>query len=222
MGTKYIIEVEDKPFELLGEDGFTSEKLFRVKGFNSLVFDWNGLNMLTPYTEPNLERVKKEAYDKGYHDGYFVGDESWKDIVHEKEEEFYQKGLSDAWEAARKLWEIDISTLHKIFYKETRMDCYMYYTAAEAVAKIKEYEDKQKEIKVGNEVKAFEKKPFIVTGFGYGDDEEDVYCHGFVTENGISISAKKNSCVRTGRHFPEIAAIFEKTRNESNAQIDTE
>ena len=65
MGTKYIIEVEDKPFELLSEDGFTSEKLFRVKGFNSLVFDWNGLNMLTPYTEPNLERVKKEAYDKG-------------------------------------------------------------------------------------------------------------------------------------------------------------
>ncbi len=221
MGTKYIIEVEDKPFELLSEDGFTSEKLFRVKGFNSLVFDWNGLNMLMPYTEPNLERVKKEAYDKGYHDGYFVGDESWKDIVHEKEEEFYQKGLSDAWEAARKLWEIDISTLHKIFYKETRMDCYMYYTATDVVAKIKEYEDKQEEIKIGNEVNAFEKKPFIVTGFGYGDNEEDVYCYGFVTENGISTSAKKNSCVRTGRHFPEIAAIFEKMRNEPNAQIDT-
>lgn len=160
MGTKYIIEVEDKPFELLSEDGFTSEKLFRVKGFNSLVFDWNGLNMLTPYTEPNLERVKKEAYDKGYHDGYFVGDESWKDIVHEKEEEFYQKGLSDAWEAARKLWEIDISTLHKIFYKETRMDCYMYYTATEVIEKLKANKqekeemdaDKKKVIHLANEI----------------------------------------------------------------------
>jgi len=270
MGTKYIIEVEDKPFELLSEDGFTSEKLFRVKGFNSLVFDWNGLNMLTPYTEPDLELIKEKAhtngYGEGYQDGYSEGMNDYLQNPEVKEEsdrayahgysdaeskfseirkeayaegykegmqlsiddaklkEEYKRGLADAWEAARKLWEIDISTLHKIFYKETRMDCYMYYTAIEAIAKFKEYEyeDKQKEIKIGNEVKAFEKKPFIVTGFGYGDDEEDVYCYGFVTENGISTSAKKNSCVRTGRHFPEIATIFEKTRNESNAQIDTE
>ena len=72
MGTKYIIEVEDKPFELLSEDGFTSEKLFRVKGFNSLVFDWNGLNKLTPYTEPDLEQVRKEAYAEGFKDGQYA------------------------------------------------------------------------------------------------------------------------------------------------------
>ena len=72
MGTKYIIEVEDKPFELLSEDGFTSEKLFRVKGFNSLVFDWNGLNKLTPYTEPDLEQVRKEAYEEGFKDGQYA------------------------------------------------------------------------------------------------------------------------------------------------------
>lgn len=270
MGTKYIIEVEDKPFELLSEDGFTSDKLFRVKGFNSFVFDWNGLNMLTPYTEPDLELIKKKARDNGYSEGYQDGysrgmndylqnpevkEESDRAYAHgysDAESKFseirkeaydkgfedgkelcpipevchnnaYQKGLSDAWEAARKLWEIDISTLHKIFYKETRMDCYMYYTATEAIAKFKEYEDedKQKEIKIGNEVKAFEKKPFIVTGFGYGDNEEDVYCYGFVTENGISTSAKKNSCVRTGRHFPELAAVLEKMQGEPNAQIDT-
>lgn len=68
MGTKYTIEVEDKPFELISEDGFTSEKLYRVKGFNSLVFDWNGLNMLTPYTEPDMEQVRKEAYEQGAED----------------------------------------------------------------------------------------------------------------------------------------------------------
>lgn len=166
--------------------------------------------------ESKFSEIRKEAYDKGFEDGKELC--PLPKVGHNNA---YQKGLSDAWEAARKLWEIDISTLHKIFYKETRMDCYMYYTAAEAVAKIKEYEDKQEEIKIGNEVKAFEKKPFIVTGFGYGDDEEDVYCYGFVTENGISTSAKKNSCVRTGRHFPEIAAIFEKIQGEPNAQIDT-
>lgn len=74
MKTKYIIEVEDKPFELLSEDGFTSEKLYRVKGFNSLVFDWNGLNMLTPYTEPEPHtEVTADAYQRGYEEGYKDG-----------------------------------------------------------------------------------------------------------------------------------------------------
>lgn len=280
MGKKYIIELEDENYHQYS-DSEPSDYLWRVKGFNALVFDEVGISKLTPYTEPDLELIKEKAhtngYGEGYQDGYSEGmndylqnpevkEESDRAYAHgysdaeskfsEIRKEAYEKGFKDAahnceetctfvakarnegynegqragerhgmklaWEAARKLWEIDISTLHKIFYKETRMDCYMYYTAAEVVAKIKEYEDKQEEIKIGNEVKAFEKKPFIVTGFGYGDNEEDVYCYGFVTENGISTSAKKNNCVRTGRHFPEIAAIFEKTRNGSNAQIDTE
>ena len=242
MGKKYIIEIpEDKITDFVGSTHFLMPySMAGHKGHHDTELP------IKPYTDPDLEQVRKEAYDKAYADvirncyescsyvkqvkkeayqkGYETGYEDGKElcplpkVCHNNA---YQKGLSDAWEAARKLWEIDISTLHKIFYKETRMDCYMYYTATEAVAKIKEYEDKQEEIKVGNEVKAFEKKPFIVTGFGYGDDEEDVYCYGFVTENGISTSAKKNSCVRTGRHFPEIAAIFEKMRNEPNAQIDT-
>lgn len=261
MGKKYIIELEDENYHQYS-DSEPSDYLWRVKGFNALAFDEVGISKLTPYTEPDLELIKKKAHDNGYNEGYQDGysrgmndylqnpevkEESDRAYAHgysDAESKFseirkeayekgydigynrhlnlsYEDGLKDAWEAARKLWEIDISTLHKIFYKETRMDCYMYYTAAEVVAKIKEYKDKQEEIKIGNEVNAFEKKPFIVTGFGYGDDEEDVYCYGFVTENGISTSAKKNSCVRTGRHFPEIAAIFEKMRNEPNAQIDT-
>lgn len=179
--------------------------------------------MLTPYTEPDLEQVRKEAYQKGYETGYEDGyNEPGKN-----QQEAYQRGLADAWEAARK---IVLSTEDGgLFEYDTRkavFGCGNYmalkkYSVSEAIEKIRQYEQKQEEIKVGNEVKAFEKKPFIVTGFGYGDDEEDVYCHGFVTENGISTSAKKNSCVRTGRHFSEIAAVLEKMRGEPNAQIDT-
>lgn len=102
MGTKYIIEVEDKPFELLGEDGFTSEKLFRVKGFNSLVFDWNGLRKLTPYTEPDLELIKEKAhtngYGEGYQDGYSEGmnDYLQNPEVKEESDRAYAHGYSDA------------------------------------------------------------------------------------------------------------------------------
>lgn len=56
MGDKYIIELEDKPFHK--EDG---DFLYRVKGFNSLVFDTTGIGKLTPYTEPVLEKMKNES-----------------------------------------------------------------------------------------------------------------------------------------------------------------
>ena len=42
MGKKYIIEFEDKPF---------GNGLYKAKGFNSLVFDQNGLDRLTPFEE---------------------------------------------------------------------------------------------------------------------------------------------------------------------------
>ena len=162
----------------------------------------------------------QSGYETGYEDGY---NEPGKN-----QQEAYQRGLADAWEAYKKITlaerdgGLPISEYCEIFgYGVHFSKVLKTFTAEEVIAKIKAYEQKREEIKVGNEVKAFEKKPFIVTGFGYGDDEEDVYCHGFVTENGISTSAKKNSCVRTGRHFPEIVTILEKTRNESNAQIDT-
>ena len=74
---------------------------------------------------------------------------------------------------------------------------------------VTDYEQKQ-QIAIGYEVKVFERKPFIVTGFGYGDNA--VYCHGFVTENGISTSAKKDECVKTGRYFPEIAEVMQKAK----------
>ena len=86
MGKKYIIEVEDKPFELLSEDGFTSEKLFRVKGFNSLVFDWNGLNMLTPYTE-----------DSAYAHGYTEAESKYREIRDELEKQAYQQGYEQGY-----------------------------------------------------------------------------------------------------------------------------
>ena len=68
MGDKYIIELEEKPFHKDNGDF-----LYMVKGFNSLVFDMNGLDKLTPYTEPDLDAIRKEVYYKGYEQGYKDG-----------------------------------------------------------------------------------------------------------------------------------------------------
>lgn len=47
MGKKYIIELCDKPMK--NENG---EDIWRVKGFNTLVFDQIGLDKLEEYKEP--------------------------------------------------------------------------------------------------------------------------------------------------------------------------
>lgn len=47
---KYIIDIEDKPFE---SDG--GEKLYRAKRFKSLVFDQRGLDKLQKINEQELE-----------------------------------------------------------------------------------------------------------------------------------------------------------------------
>lgn len=145
MGIKYIIEVEDKPFELLSEDGFTSEKLFRVKGFNSLVFDWNGLNMLTPYTEPDTEQVRKKAYDKCMNE---AEDLAYK-LYSPKIDEAYQRGLNDAWEAARKICledddgGIPASAINDIFSVRNYRNALRDFSVSEAIEKIRQYEQEK-------------------------------------------------------------------------------
>lgn len=65
MGKKYIIELEAQPFysgnpEVIGIT-LKAERLYRVKGFKSLVFDEEGLKRLTPYEEPKPQ--KNEPFD---------------------------------------------------------------------------------------------------------------------------------------------------------------
>ena len=55
---KYIIEIEDEPFER------GSTKLYRTSGFNSLVFDAEGLRRLKPYDESEAEmRGAEKAWE---------------------------------------------------------------------------------------------------------------------------------------------------------------
>ena len=59
---KYIIEIEDNAMIAASIDQEVDE-LWKAKGFNSLVFDKNGLEKLTPYTEPNKESIENEVWE---------------------------------------------------------------------------------------------------------------------------------------------------------------
>ena len=140
MGKKYIIELEDKPFHN-GNGDF----LYRVKGFNSLVFDMTGVGKLTRYTEPDLEQVRKEAYEKGYKTSKLQCNIQAEKDLREVGERHYQKGLSDAWEAARKISSMDSNTRDEVFGLVITSNIFDENTASEVIEKIRQYEQEKEQ-----------------------------------------------------------------------------
>lgn len=70
MGKKYIIELEDKPLCVFDKETHTYfPMLYRVKGFNSLVFDEEGLKKLTPadsvLTCGDVDTIESKAFERG-------------------------------------------------------------------------------------------------------------------------------------------------------------
>jgi hypothetical protein len=155
VGDKYIIEIE----EVIRRNG--APQIARVKGFNTLVFDKYGLEKLEPYDG-------EKVYLKGYENGYKNGKNA---VMNESEEKHnsdldYKDGLEDgrmeAWECARKI--VEMSEYDRKWNVFTKCDDGEYpfvkYTASEAIAKIKEYEQKQTDTKEGH---------WNVVSDGYGD-----------------------------------------------------
>jgi hypothetical protein len=84
-----------------------------------------------------IEKAKREGYDEGVTDTIFNTDT-------------YTQGLNDAWDCARKLIVVEsegglpIREQLEIFDNTFPVEVLKKYTASEAIAKIKEYENKRR------------------------------------------------------------------------------
>ena len=83
--------------------------------------DFKQVEDLTPYTEPDMEQVRKEAYEQG---------------------------LSDAWEAARKVTQVRKyggygDCLEEVFGRHRVPWDVFDYSASEAIEKIRQYEQEK-------------------------------------------------------------------------------
>ena len=193
MGKKYIIELED------------SESVYKT-------IIANGYPMIqvivpAPYTEPDMEQVRKEGYEQGYENGFIAGHLKAEKSGQSFYEDGYQRGLNDAWEAARKVVALSTVDRRKVFGSEYMYSILENHTASEAIEKIRQYKQEQEEIKVGDEVTAEEEtSKFVVTWMNdrciCGVDEEGK-CYSYEPRE---ISG------RTGRCFPEIAEVMQKMR----------
>lgn len=193
MGKKYIID--------LNPDCVEGEYL-RIPARIAGELQWLMTKAaLTPYTEPDLEQVRKEAYDKGFDVGRTLNTGK------------YEKGLNDAWEAARKIHRMpdgDILDLFPDCYASvcTAAQAILKYDASEAITKIKEYED-SKEYRVGDEFENGTEKFVVLKMDGKEIDRYiDRYGKTYVMKEKYRVMRK------TGRHFPEIATVLEKMRGE--------
>lgn len=145
---------------------------------------------LAPYTEPNFEQIRKEAYGQGYDTGYGT-----------KVNEFYEQGLTDAWECAKKIQDTGGNLnwwIHNI-------------SASKAIEKIQQYEQEQQEIKVGDEVKLkCGVGPAIYMQGAKSSDE--IYL--LFNDGSCGIHSRDEIECKTGRHFPEIIAALQKMQGE--------
>lgn len=83
----------------------------------------------------------RNAYDRGYKQGFADGQKEKPQVIYEMKKEEYECGLNDAWGTAITIYYMTASQLIDIF---GRVGGWVDYSASEAINKIQEYEKKGK------------------------------------------------------------------------------
>ena len=141
-------------------------------------------------------------------------------------DEAYKKGLNEAWEAARKLFEYCHADINNAIFdgkahcgmSADRMarDALNTLSPAEVIAKIRDYEARQKAedeaVKVGDEVECVTspKIKIIVTWISSSGDFSGIRAIDGYTYSGCLPERWR----KTGRNFPEIAVVLGQMKGD--------
>ena len=196
--TKYVIEIPD---DISFNPQFLTLYGVEPKGDYVRTYDIEmdeAEELNSDYINEHFGDLQDTAYQKGVNDGSLD--------VKQRVEGAYQRGLDDAWECARELY---LNGACKDLFGEYFNTFIKNYTAQEAIAKLKAYEEKQKaddEIKVGDEVIYNGTTKCIVVR-----PEDDERYASLIDGNGTHHCADHCECKKTGRHF-DIASIQKKKK----------
>ena len=155
---------------------------------------------LTPYTEPDIDAIRKEAYAEGYKEGMQLN------IDDAKLKEEYRRGLNDAWDVARKIRDMTWKEQREVFGTDIYTDI-IVLSASECIEKIRQYEQKKGEIEVGDEITAPKGLRGVCIGF-YGSKMYVMW------RDGSAGLWSTEQFKKTGRHLKEIGKVLEKMREE--------
>lgn len=155
---------------------------------------------------------------------YMYGHEQGKKsscVCKDNVEAEYNRGLNEAWEFIQKLLKdacdggYTVSLLQNALGYCNISDIVRHYDISEAIAKIKEYEEQQKqdtEIKVGDEViTKIGNKGIVITNV---PSDEGMISVWVSTCTHVQLYPIKD-LVKTGRHFDAIAEVLAEMRGKS-------
>lgn len=216
MGT-YIIHFDDKPWEDLDDELYY--RCFEIPWFSTTK---TTISRLTPYTEDSAyahgyteaeskyreirDELEKQAYQRGYEEAYDTAYADAEGIYESGKRAMYQKGLKDAWEAARTLW--NTPNRKEIFGHTIFNTILTTLTAQETIEKIRQYEQEEEELKVGDEVINRDKKAVVT-------EITDRFVR-IMYSDGSGYALFSKNMTKTGRHFPEIAEVLAKMKEINN------
>lgn len=186
MGKKYVIEFEEEPFGKNDNPVIPHglEELWRVKGFNTLVFDENGIKKLTPL-EDTVELAQHEVYGNGFNEGYEVGlrnlwDGVWKVLGYVNDGSYTQEQIV------------------QIFGKNDWFDAIRFLSPSEFLKKISDYEEMMLEIKAGDEVVHTPAGTIAICTCDVRTSDDEVYV---MFDDGSCGRYPEGSLRKTGKHY---------------------
>lgn len=197
VGDKFVIEIAEI-FRNNEDDIIHEAELYRIQGFNTLVFDDYGLDKLQKINP----KLKIEDID---------------DMLaeHDLKKESYEKGLTDAWELARKiaLYEenggYSSEYIINAFGIQSHQKVLMTFNPQEALAKIEAYEKKKAEIKVGDVVTTINGEcEYLVTNIQLPNT-----LHVVNSRNGYTQQMRIDVTKKTGKHI-DIESLLEQIRED--------
>jgi hypothetical protein len=194
---------------------YVTYKVLIAKERATSVFD----DMITiPENKPYSEIPEFiSAYVRTQLENIMLTEEERAEIHNDKKT--YEQGLADAWEVARKLICEYQSRQTREILQNTEISCasdvFNNHTPAEAIAKIKAFEEEQKEIKVGDEVfMNFNPGTGIVTRIVSDGRMHIIWNDGFSGTYNIA------DCKKTGRHFPQVEELLKAMKERNRDEMD--
>lgn len=207
VGNKYVIEIEQEYSANMrkgSSDIVEPVKLYKAKGFNSLVFDEQGLDKLKRM--PELEQIDAVI--------------AQIDII---QKTAYENGLDDAWEIAKKIECMDGydgDELIEMFGTDGIEAIFAKYKASEVLEKVKAYEEYKEQnniIRVGDEVRLSDDTIGVVV---YSSPTGHINI--FTAYGGIRC-LKATKAEKTGKHYDDITNILNSLIcKERQSEVDEE
>ena len=187
---KYIEEGEQIIFENNTDSSFGVETgiIFHKSG----LYDVDISNNHVVVSKVDERKAIEEAYQKGFEVGQ-----------HEATTLEYQQGLDDAWATVKRLIDLWYKDEFDVFGDSSLVNFIGEFTASEAIAKIKAYEQQKAdaEIKVGDEIKNTLELMNNAVGYFIEPTNNEYYRVLRYVNGKIDIVAwHKENCVRTGKH----------------------